>query len=231
MPLPMEWSQDFNILLNKDKEQNMWECQHCKEIFDFSSRNQKANHSRWCTSNPRNAEYRANAANIRAKTNKSIKRIVSDQTRKLLSEAAKAGHKNGTCGFSGKRHTIEAIAKITKAARESDHRRLCKSTRPYTTKNGDVVLLDSSWEEALACRLDELGIEWVRPKDPIIWIDSTGKRRRYFPNFYLTESNQYLDPKNPQAVKSQFEKIEWLKKHLKNLKIIESLRECKNFSG
>ena len=32
------------------------------------------------------------------------------------------------------------------------------------------VLLDSSWELALAIRLDELNIKWIRP-ERIMWID------------------------------------------------------------
>ena len=30
----------------------MWECKHCKKNFDFNNTSEKANHSRWCDSNP-----------------------------------------------------------------------------------------------------------------------------------------------------------------------------------
>lgn len=34
----------------------MWHCKHCKNQFDFSSVSQKANHTRWCDSNPKRNE-------------------------------------------------------------------------------------------------------------------------------------------------------------------------------
>ena len=31
----------------------MWECKHCKQKFGFETTSKKANHSRWCESNPK----------------------------------------------------------------------------------------------------------------------------------------------------------------------------------
>ena len=31
----------------------MWNCKHCKKEFDFDTTSEKANHSRWCASNPK----------------------------------------------------------------------------------------------------------------------------------------------------------------------------------
>ena len=31
----------------------MWNCKHCKKEFDFDTTSKKANHSRWCESNPK----------------------------------------------------------------------------------------------------------------------------------------------------------------------------------
>ena len=91
------------------------------------------------------------------------------------------------------------------------------------------VLLDSSWELALAQRLDELNVKWIRP-EPIQWHDENGTAHHYFPDFYLPEFDLYLDPKNPAAVKAQKEKLEILKKVLPSLIILETLNECKNFA-
>lgn len=30
----------------------MWSCKHCTKVFNFTSTSQKANHTRWCDSNP-----------------------------------------------------------------------------------------------------------------------------------------------------------------------------------
>ena len=56
----------------------------------------------------------------------------------------------------GKPHTEETKLKIQAKALASKHRRLLKSTRVYVKKDGTEVLLDSSWEELLAIRLDKL---------------------------------------------------------------------------
>ena len=31
----------------------MWKCKHCKKEYDFATKSQKANHSRWCIKNPK----------------------------------------------------------------------------------------------------------------------------------------------------------------------------------
>lgn len=73
------------------------------------------------------------------------------------------------------------------------------------------VHLDTSWELKMAVWLDENNINWVRPKF-IKWIDSTGKLRKYFPDFYLPDYGIYLDPKNPYVMKLDKEKVETIKR-------------------
>lgn len=72
-------------------------------------------------------------------------------------------------------------------------------------------------------------IDWIRP-DPLKWIDSKNNERNYFPDFYLTDLNLYLDPKNSAAYKQQIEKVTWLKEHVKNLVFLLSMDEIKNFT-
>lgn len=109
------------------------------------------------------------------------------------------------------------------SALASNHRRLKKGVLYYKG-----ILLDSSWELALAKRLDFLNIEWIRP-DPIKWKDDEGIIHNYFPDFYLPKYDLYLDPKNPAAYNSQKEKIDCLKKQLTNLIILVTLDECKTY--
>ena len=129
----------------------------------------------------------------------------------------------------GKPHTEEAKQKIKEKALASKHRRLLKSTRIYVKKDGSQVLLDSSWEEALASRLDQLEIKWERPTEPIIWVDSVGRNRNYLPDFYLIDSKLYIDPKNHAALVSQKEKVDWLLENRKDVKFLYSLKECTEF--
>ena len=91
------------------------------------------------------------------------------------------------------------------------------------------VMLDSTWELELAKRLDSLGIDWIRP-EPIKWIDGENVEHNYFADFYLKNYDIYLDPKNPYAIKAQKEKLKYLLTQHKNIIIIETLEECKNFS-
>lgn len=143
--------------------------------------------------------------------------VITEKTRTKLSIAA-----------SLRTHTEESKKKISEGALKSNHRRLVKSVRNYTKPDGSVIQLDSSWEEILAKRLDILGVLWERP-DPIKWKDDTGKIRNYFPDFFLPDYNLYLDPKNPQAYKSQEEKIKCLIVQIPNLIIIQTIDECKNY--
>ena len=145
----------------------------------------------------------------------------------------KKAHKDGKYdgvnhSFSGWKHTDETKQHLRERALASPHRRLVRSIREYTQKDGTIIKLDSSWEEALAIRLDELNITWERP-DPIKWIDLNNVTHNYFPDFYLKDYNVYLDPKNPYAIKAQQNKLNCLTEQIKNLVIITSLEDCKNY--
>jgi hypothetical protein len=75
------------------------------------------------------------------------------------------------------------------------------------------IELDSKWEVDIAILLDELNIKWTRP-EPIEWIDSVNKKRRYFPDFYLLDYDIYLDPKNPILMEQQKEKLNIVSKQI-----------------
>ncbi len=129
----------------------------------------------------------------------------------------------------GKTHSPESKALMSQKALASKHRRLVRSIRKYTKKDGTIVTLDSSWEEILAMRLDEIGINWIRPKVPISYVMIDGRTHNYFPDFYLPDHDIYLDPKNPHAANVQKTKLDVIKKLMPNLKIILSLDECKTY--
>lgn len=206
----------------------MGKCKHCKDEFDLSDKPNgwMANHSRWCAANPKRTSYGAaavNAMNAKRKdsgiTNQFVKAklegstvIVSEITRKKLSEA-----------FTGRRHRDDSKKLMSEKALASPHRRVRRGCQMY---NG--VLMDSSWEVALAARLDFLGIVWIRPK-PLRWADSFGIEHNYFPDFYLPDLDLFLDPKNPHVINIQRDKLECLQQQYANIRIIDSLDGCKNF--
>jgi hypothetical protein len=202
------------------------DCKYCKFSFIGLSPSERANHSRWCTQNPKRSEYVTKNNGSQFQTPDVIKK---------RTEGIKKAHADGKydhvvhTGNKGYKHTEATLQILREKALASPHRRLVRSIRDYVKKDGTVVKLDSAWEEVLAKRLDELDINWVRP-GAIKWIDSKGVIRNYFPDFYLTEYDVYLDPKNPYAIKAQQEKISCLTLQLTNLIIITTLDDCRNFT-
>lgn len=67
---------------------------------------------------------------------------------------------------------------------------------------GTETVLQSSYELICSQILNTLNIAWVRPK--YLKYDN----RKYFADFYLTEYDIYLDPKNNYKAKLDFDKIE-----------------------
>ena len=204
----------------------MFICKHCKKEFDGLSPASKANHSRWCSENPKRIEYTETLVlareGIKNPRNQFVK--AKDEGRTIVSTMK--GKPSTRRGYT---HSQETIEKVRQHALSSPHRRLVRSIRQYTQVDGTQVLLDSSWEECLAIRLDALGVVWLRPNDPIKWTDISGKTHNYFPDFYLPIQDLYLDPKNPHAALVQKEKLDIIKIQLPNLIIITSLKECEEF--
>jgi hypothetical protein len=189
-------------------------CKHCKKDFD---KKDIANHSRWCDSNPKRSQYsealsKARSAKKNFNNQYTYGAIVSDETKEKLRIAS-----------TNKKHSEESKKKMSEKALASKHRRLKKGVVEYKG-----ILLDSSWELALAKRLDELNIEWIRP-DPISWVDEDGITHNYFADFYLPKHDKYLDPKNKHAIKVQAKKLKILLAQHDNINIIDSLEGCKNF--
>lgn len=195
-------------------------CKHCQKEFDISDKSKgwMANHSRWCSENPKKDSYNKDLIKAR-----SAKRNFNNQFTygAIVSEATREKQRVAS---TGKRHTEKSKLLIKEKALASTHRRLRKGVVEYKG-----ILLDSSWELALAKRLDELNIEWIRP-DPLPWIDENGIIHNYFPDFYLPKYNRYIDPKNPHAAKVQDKKLKILLKQYKNIEIIDTLKKCENFT-
>ena len=72
--------------------------------------------------------------------------------------------------------------------------------------DGETLLLESSWELKIAEWLDKIKLNWTRPNH-IKWVDSKGKERKYFPDFYILNYDLYLDPKNTYQINVQKEKL------------------------
>jgi hypothetical protein len=208
-----------------------WTCKHCKTAFEFNTVSEKANHSRWCKSNPQRGDYIEELAkrdsiaamNVARKKSGNLNgfftgHIVSAATREKLRITSGA-----------RRHTPETKKKMSAIFRTLTHRRLMRHTQKYKKLDGSEVLMDSSWEVALATRLDSLGVEWIRP-EPLPWVDSLNHTRNYFSDFYLPKYDVYLDPKNSAAYSNQIEKIKVISAKYPNVKILRTLKECEEYA-
>lgn len=204
----------------------MRQCKHCNEFFDISDKPSgwMANHVRWCHHNPKRQQY---VDTLKSTQQASLTEEIKEKRSLGVKQAWKSGaysHVDFGKGSRGRKHTPESIENLRQKALASKHRRLKKNTVMYKG-----VLLDSSWELALAERLDEMQVRWVRP-EPIPWIDGKGYKHNYFPDFYLPDFDLYLDPKNPAAWNNQYEKIQVLQTTYPNIKFLLSKEECSSFT-
>ena len=109
----------------------------------------------------------------------------------------------------------------------------------YRTKNPIIydspiagkVRLDSKWEELVAKRLDELQVEWYRPRCKLPYFDLSGYEHSYIPDFYIKTYNCFIEVKSSFIAKWQNlqNKINYVKEHYPFVKWIESEDDCKNF--
>lgn len=95
-----------------------------------------------------------------------------------------------------------------------------KKFRVKDSFNKEVVL-QSTYELTCSEILNELGIQWIRPKS--LMYDG----RRYFADFYLPDYNVYLDPKNDYKAKLDKEKIDKVSKQ-NDVRVIILLKDQLN---
>jgi hypothetical protein len=203
-------------------------CKHCNAEFDISNKPKgwMANHSRWCDANPKQTEYKSSLKAVKAMNESRKKSGITNQYTKarILGKEVPICPLLGKPGiWLGKKHSDKTKELISKKARESTHRRLRKGMVQYKG-----IWMDSSWEVRLAKKLDDMMVEWIRP-EAIPYIDNHGKKRNYFPDFYLPAYDVYLDPKNPAAYENQKEKISLLNEQYNNIIILTSLSEIDSY--
>ena len=83
-----------------------------------------------------------------------------------------------------------------KRRRRYRKRKLWSKRSDYTTVEGTIVSMDSTWEVACASRLDELGIKWTRdPSIKLGYITRGRRKKNYVPDFYLPDQDVYIEVK------------------------------------
>lgn len=101
----------------------------------------------------------------------------------------------------------------------------------YESKIAGKIKLDSKWELEVAKRLDELNVEWYRPRIRLPYLDSNGVERGYFPDFYVKTFNCFIEVKSEFIANFQNSnnKCSYIKEHYKFVKWIETEEQCKTF--
>lgn len=187
-----------------------------------------ANHVKYCIHNPNRSAYiKAPQLNTQESRAKAIRGIKDAHAKGAYKNAPQKAIETKTARGTLK-HTQETIEKLRNSARNSTHQRRMRKTHDFVDKNGRIFRFDSSWEDALARRLDDLCIRWNRP-NPIPYQDAEGVTRRYFPDFYLPDYDVYIDPKNPYVQRLQEYKIKTVSEDI-TLIILSSIKECLNFN-
>ena len=96
----------------------------------------------------------------------------------------------------------------------------------YTTHDGFEVKMDSTWEVALAKRLDDLKIKWVRNEHiNFEYRTVRDRKRKYIPDFYLPDYETYVEVKGYWTDAARHKMRDVLSRHDIKMIILESLDE------
>lgn len=189
-----------------------WKCNICNLIFDTSRQKKEHNQKYHYTGKPGCKPGYAWNKGLTKETCQSIANAapkISIGVKQAIAKGCNIG-RGSTPEKEALRKKRMSIAALNRTVPS-----VCKRTEPYTKKDGTIVNLDSSYERIIAKILDEHNIDWIRPK-PLDWYSKDGIKHHYFPDFYLTQYNIYLDPKNDYCFKVQAEKILYIKEHYNN---------------
>ena len=96
----------------------------------------------------------------------------------------------------------------------------------HTKPDGTEVIMDSTWEAALAVLLDRLEIKWDRGDHLVLdYQTPRGRKRKYIPDFYLPDYDIYVEVKGYWTDAAKLKVADVEQRHGIKLLILESLRE------
>jgi len=179
----------------------MLNCRFCSRVC--KNDNSLRNHERLCSENPLKQTTCFSDPNLQQKFSKQNQYtkakllgldapIVSDETRKKLSIAAK--YTNANASFATKEKRKQTIQR--KVLNGEWHTSLAKRMH-YQYKGID---LHGKWEFGYAIWLDENCIAWQRCRESFEYTFEE-KVRRYTPDFYLPETDTYIEIKGYKTKK------------------------------
>ena len=117
------------------------------------------------------------------------------------------------------------------ARRRKKKKKLWSKQSNYTKKDGTIVLMDSTWEVAMASRLDHLKISWERSLDmKLVYHSKTGRKRNYIPDFYLPDYEVYIEVKGYWTDAAKYKMKAVQENNPVKIVILESLEAVNKFS-
>ena len=120
---------------------------------------------------------------------------------KKSSESFVEGLKTGKFkpSFLGRKLTKEHKEAISKGHKESSNFNGLIKTKTYPVYSpyvGDIVTVQGTWEKKYAEWLNEKQIPWTKTRTiKFNWTDDQGITRISYPDFYLPETNEYIEIK------------------------------------
>jgi predicted nuclease of restriction endonuclease-like RecB superfamily len=123
-----------------------------------------------------------------------------------------------------------AESKSKKPARKKGE--LWSKQSMYTTVDGLEVLMDSTWEVAMAKKFDELGVKWRRDENMILEYRTVrNRKRKYIPDFYLPEYDLYVEVKGYWTDAARHKMVDVVERNNVEVLILESLDDIENVSS
>ncbi len=199
---------------NKDKIQSKKEnfrlsyyhnpnyCLQCNNPLSYKQKHNKFC-SISCSASYNNNERIKNGYTVSQETREKLSILGKNQERPPYSKISFCKNCNCTIKYShnktcSKKCYSELMSKHAKKIPQFGGNKNNRAYGWYESIFAGKVWLESSYEYKVAKELDENHIHWVRPKGLKYELD--GKIKTYFPDFYLTDYDIYLDPKNDYLI-------------------------------
>lgn len=173
-------------------------CRYCNKLC--KNRNSLAQHEIRCNNNPNKIDMSKcfNNCSHNLAWNHGLTKDTDERVNKSA-QTYKKNHKLGlhkdTSGENNTSSRLEVKNKISQSCLKRSkngtwHTSLAKNMH-YAYKEND---LHGTWEVAYAVYLDENNIDWIRNTKRFEYFYK-GKKHYYTPDFYLTESDEYIEIK------------------------------------